>query len=139
MEQESAPLVVRDAQFSRGACARRSRLVRAALQSQRAPGIPGALCDSSIDPDPGPASFTQTLFQPIAPNQVRSALTQSAAGRLKQLDEISGWVREQNLRSPWPGHDVIAELDTGGAQPRDLGRNIPHDKVDAVPAAGTGT
>src|SRR5262249_10450792 len=77
-------------------------------------------------------------FVPTHRAEGRFALTQSAAARLKELDKISGWVREKNLRSAWPGHNVVAEFDTGGAQPRGLGRNILHDKVDAVPATGTG-
>src|SRR5262249_15866191 len=67
-----------------------------------------------------------------------AVLVRSTASRLKQLDEIAGGVLQQDLRSAWPGHDVVAELDAGGAQPRDLGRNIIHDEMNAVPAAGTG-
>src|SRR5262249_57171552 len=67
-----------------------------------------------------------------------AARVRSAAGRLKQLDEIAGGVLQQDLRSARPAHDVVAELDAGGAQPGDLGRNIIHDEMNAVPPAGTG-
>jgi hypothetical protein len=59
---------------------------------------------------------------------------QSAAGRLKQLDEIAGGILQQNLRSARPGDDIIAELHAGGTQPRDLGRKIVDDEMNAVPA-----
>jgi hypothetical protein len=63
---------------------------------------------------------------------------QSAARRLKQLDEIAGGILQQDLRSARAAHDIVAELDAGGAQPRDLGRNIIDDEMNAVPSAGTG-
>jgi hypothetical protein len=68
----------------------------------------------------------------------QSALVQSAAGGLKQLDEIAGRILQQDLRSARPRHDVIAELDAGGAQPRDLAREVVHDEVNAIPAARAG-
>src|SRR5262249_6402557 len=76
-------------------------------------------------------------FVPTHRTEGRSALTQSAAARLKELDEIAGRVLQQDLRSARPGHDVVAELDAGGAQPRDLRRNIVDNEVNAVPATGT--
>ena len=60
------------------------------------------------------------------------------AGRLKQLDEIARGVFQQDLRSSRPGYDVVAKLHAGGTQPRNLGRKILLDEVNAIPAARTG-
>jgi hypothetical protein len=43
-------------------------------------------------------------------------------GRLKQLDHVAGGILQQALRAARPGNDVVAELETGGAQPLRLSR-----------------
>ena len=48
------------------------------------------------------------------------SLARSAASRLEQLDQIAGGILEQDLRPAGPGHDLVAEVDPGGAQPRRL-------------------
>ena len=62
----------------------------------------------------------------------------SAVGRLKQFDEITGGVLQKDLRPAGSGHDVVAELRAGGTQSCDLARKIIHNKVDAVPATSFG-
>src|SRR5262249_40427346 len=83
---------------------------------------------------PGPAPAASCLANLASSSAAR---VRSAAGRLKQLDEIAGGVLQQDLRSARPAHDVVAELDAGGAQPGDLGRNIVHDEMNAVPPPRT--
>src|SRR5262245_14426505 len=62
-------------------------------------------------------------------------LARSAAGQLKQFDQIAGWILDENLGAAGPGHHIVAELDTGAAQPVDLRRQVLDDQMDAVPAA----
>ena len=59
--------------------------------------------------------------------------------RLKQLDEIAGRIHQQDLRSTRTGHDVITEAHTGSAKPRDLGRKIIDNEMNAVPSPGRRT
>jgi hypothetical protein len=51
---------------------------------------------------------------------------------LKQLDEIARRILQQDLRSARSSYDIVAELDVGGAQPRDLGRNVLHDEARRI-------
>src|SRR4030088_2648222 len=78
------------------------------------------------------------LAEPRSDDFPATSLARSAAGRLEQLDQIAGGILEQDLRTAGPGHDLVAEFDSGGAQPCDLGGEIIDDQVNAVPAAGTG-
>jgi hypothetical protein len=59
---------------------------------------------------------------------------QSPVGRLKQLDEVVGRVPQKDLRAAGSGHNVVAELRTGGTQSCHLARKIIHNKMDAIPA-----
>ena len=63
-----------------------------------------------------------------------SASVTPAAGTNSSIGLPDG-VFEEDLLTAWPGDDVVAEGDPGGAQPGDLGGEVGHDEVDAVPAA----
>jgi hypothetical protein len=66
---------------------------------------------------------------------------QLCARRLKQLDRVASGVLEQDLLAARPADDVVAERQSGGTQPLDLGPDIFDDEVDAgssLPAAGCG-
>src|SRR5262245_16204129 len=58
-----------------------------------------------------------------------------STGRFEQLNKITGWVHQQDLRSSRTGHEVIAEPHSGIAQAGNLGWQILNNKVDAVPTA----
>ena len=55
--------------------------------------------------------------------------------RDEQFDRVAGGVFQEDLLTARAGDDVVAERDAGGAQPGDLGGEVGHDEVDAVPAA----
>src|SRR5262245_32632188 len=57
---------------------------------------------------------------------------------LKQFDQITGRVHEQNLGSARPGHDVVSEFHTDLTQPSNLGRKIIDNQVNAIPTAWLG-
>ena len=66
-------------------------------------------------------------------------------GRALRLDPLSaGWkssigfpeVVEEDLAAARAGDDVVAEADALSTQALDLGLDVRHDQVDAVPAAG---
>lgn len=48
------------------------------------------------------------------------------AGRLEQLDNVAGRVLQQNLLAARAGDNVVAEGETRGTQPFNLGRDIAH-------------
>src|SRR5215469_15265259 len=56
--------------------------------------------------------------------------------RLEELDQVSGWVLQQDLLAAHALDDIIAEAVARGLQPRDIGIEVLHHEVDAVPAAG---
>jgi hypothetical protein len=58
-----------------------------------------------------------------------------ARGGLEELDRIAGWVVEQDLLTTGAPDDVIAELQSGGAQPLDLGDDVTTTQVTASPKA----
>src|SRR5215813_2376804 len=62
----------------------------------------------------------------------------SVFGGLEKLHEVARRIAQQNLRASRPPHDLISKLHASSTQPRDLGRQILHDQVNAVPAAGSG-
>jgi hypothetical protein len=59
-------------------------------------------------------------------------------GGLEQFDEVAGRVGEQDLAPAGAGDHIVAEGQSGGAQPADLGVEVVDDEVDAVPSAGYG-
>ena len=50
-----------------------------------------------------------------------------------ELDEISGRINDQNLRSARSRNHIVAELHAGGTQPRYFGGKIVHNEVNAIP------
>jgi len=58
--------------------------------------------------------------------------------RLKEFNEISGRVYQQDLRSARSRDDVIAELDAGGAQACRFRRQVVDDEMYTIPTAGSG-
>jgi hypothetical protein len=59
------------------------------------------------------------------------------AGWLEKLNEISGRVYQENLRSAGAGDDLVSKRCSGATQSRDLSRQIAYDKVDAIPPPGS--
>jgi hypothetical protein len=57
---------------------------------------------------------------------------------LEELDRVARGVVEQDLPAARAADDLVSELDVGGTEPFDLGVDVVHDKVDAVPAARFG-
>src|SRR5437868_3775682 len=55
---------------------------------------------------------------------------------LEQLDRVSRGVVDQHLLASGSADDVVPELETGGAQPFDLGMDVLDDEMDPVPTTG---
>src|SRR5918995_2574391 len=81
-----------------------------------------------------PGAGARAWSAPIA----RSDTLALIAGWLEQLDWIAGGVLEQDLLATRPADDVVAERQTGGPQPLDVGRDVLDDEVDPVPASRPG-
>jgi len=62
----------------------------------------------------------------------------SSAGGRKEFDEIAGRIFEQDLWATGSGDDVVAEPQSGGAEPGHLGGEVVDHQLDAIPAAGGG-
>src|SRR5262245_44999235 len=58
---------------------------------------------------------------------------------LEELNHVSGWIFEEDLRRAGTGHDVIAEADARALEPFDLACEVLDDELDAVPAPRTRT
>jgi hypothetical protein len=58
-------------------------------------------------------------------------------GGLEQFDEIAGGIFQQDLRSAWPYHDFIAELEASSAKSFDFGADVIDDELDSIPTTGT--
>src|SRR5918996_4388453 len=58
------------------------------------------------------------------------------ARRLEQLDEVAGWILDEDLRPARTGHDIVAEANAFGSQTIDLTGEVVGDEVDAVPPTG---
>src|SRR5688500_15119534 len=63
-----------------------------------------------------------------------SSLRLSVGCGLEQLDRVARRVVEQDLAAAGATDDVVANPEAGGPEPVDLGVDIGHDEVDAVPA-----
>jgi hypothetical protein len=61
---------------------------------------------------------------------------ESAAGRLEELNHITGRVLEQDLQPSRSGHDVVAKPQARCPKTGYLGSEIVDDQLEAVPAAG---
>src|SRR3954454_5496921 len=72
------------------------------------------------------------------PFGTRLETSPSGAGGLEELDRVTGGVFEQDLLPTRSTDDVVAEPHAHRTQPLDLGCNVVHDEVDAVPAARFG-
>jgi hypothetical protein len=57
---------------------------------------------------------------------------------LKELNRIPGWIVEQDLRANRSGHDVVAEMDAGGAKSIYFGRKVFDDEVVRFQPPGPG-
>jgi hypothetical protein len=60
------------------------------------------------------------------------------AGRLEELDDVTGGVQQENLLAAGSFNDVVAELGPGIAELDDLGVDVVDEEVDAVPATRSG-
>src|SRR5713226_8142465 len=73
------------------------------------------------------------------PRAAGGTLESSAIGRsLPEFDGVAGGVIEQDLGTADPFHNVVAEPQPGGAKTRDLGGEVGHRHLNAVPTAGDG-
>src|SRR5213594_1975391 len=109
---------------SRGGRAAAYRLLR---------GFPDASSSSCLPRPPGP-NPAATVAPTQRGGQGPARRATSLAPRLKQFNRVPGRVVEQDLRAARSGHDVVAEMDPGGAESIYLGREVLNDEVDTVPA-----
>ena len=61
----------------------------------------------------------------------------AAIGWLEEFDDVAGGVLKQDLSAAGSFENVVAELSTSVTETGDVGFNVVHDEVNAVPAAGS--